>query len=652
MNPFADLINTGGQQGQGGVPDYSQLFTEFRKQPVQQKKKKNFWLDQISTAGGILGGIGGSFIAPIAGTAGGAAAGSALGEAIEKMIDPNSTDWGNVAQEGIIGGIMGAGPIKLLKGAGAGAKALATGADDVVGVASKAALTPLRQTAGKAVAGKVDDMAIKNFRLNPGQVTQLNKKLGEDTGSFIRRYGFQSADDVAAKGIQPLQAEFDGVVSGLTKIPKTQIKSQLDEIIKPLRNSVSLQEQTLAKNIQSQADEFLKKTGSTLSGQEVLKFRQLFDDGVKYTMRGTPEFNVSKGMADGLRKTLQVSADRAGLKASNGRSLKEMGSELSKLIQLDEVITKQSNLGRGSLPLNLPTLLGGVAGGAAFGPAGIGTAGAVAAVNSNTGRRLAMSGAEKVASKLSATKGGQSALGIAGRIGATGMLGGAGASGSQEDTMLDPQSLENSASNPNANPNSMAPMSASMMGEQYQTQQDVSSPFAPQNLESAIMQIMQQGGDMGDVSKFLTVAKTMQELTGGNQAQAKPLSQGQQERADLIKALDNTEGIMSTGSINYGPIGSRVEGVKSMFNAADPETLAFKNTVSGLRAAITKARAGASLTPGELKMLAQYTPSDTDSEQVVRSKLAQLRGLYGYQAPTGGGSSLEDAIMQSQYSYQ
>lgn len=646
MNPFADLINTGGQQGQGGAPDYSQLFTEFRKQPVQQKKKKNFWLDQISTAGGILGGIGGSFIAPIAGTAGGSAVGSALGEAIEKMIDPNSTDWGNVAQEGIIGGIMGAGPIKLLKGAGAGAKALATGADDVVGVASKAALTPLRQKAGQATLGAADNLAVKNFRLTPTQLTKFQGKFGEDAGQVIRKYGFQSADDITTKGIEPLQQQFDDAITGITGVTKDSLKTNLMKRINKLSTAGPSDTKAVGGQLKKEADNLLKGYGDVIDAKELNLIRRQFDDLVNYTEKAAnpARYGVNKRMADGIRETLQQ-ADQTG-------NLKNVGRELNKLRQLSDIASRQGNLGRGSLPLNLPTLLGGAAGGAAFGPAGIGTAGAVAAVNSNTGRRLAMSGAEKVASKLSATKGGQSALGIAGRIGTTGMLGGAGASGSQEDTMLDPQSLENSASNPNANPNSMAPMSASMMGEQYQTQQDVSSPFAPQNLESAIMQIMQQGGDMGDVSKFLTVAKTMQELTGGNQAQAKPLSQGQQERADLIKALDNTEGIMSTGSINYGPIGSRVEGVKSMFNAADPETLAFKNTVSGLRAAITKARAGASLTPGELKMLAQYTPSSTDSEQVVRSKLAQLRGLYGYQAPTGGGSSLEDAIMQSQYAYQ
>lgn len=617
----------------------------------QQKKKKNFWLDQISTAGGILGGIGGSFIAPIAGTAGGAAAGSALGEAIEKMIDPNSTDWGNVAQEGIIGGIMGAGPIKLLKGAGAGAKALATGSDDVVGAASKAAMTPLRQTAGKAVSGAADDLAVKNFRFTPTQLNNFKNKFGEDVGGVLRKYGIQNADDVALKGIEPLQQQFDDAIVGIAGVTRDSLKKNLMKRATALTKAGPSDSKALGKNLKSEIDSLLKGRGDVLDAKELNAIRRQFDDLVNYTEKAAnpARYGVNKRMADGIRETLQQ-ADQTG-------GLKTVGRELQKLRQLSDNISKQGQLGRGSLPLSIGNLPGAVMGAGAGGPGGA-AAGYVAnaIANSPTGRRVTMAGADKLGARLlqSGEKAaGQSMRGIAGRVGATGAL--RGLQGQQPETLEDAlnQSLENRFTNDTTTNTSMnMPNNSAMMAGQYQAQQDVSSPFAPQNLESAIMQIMQQGGDMGDVSKFLTVAKTMQELTGGNQAQAKPLSQGQQERADLIKALDNTEGIMSTGSINYGPIGSRVEGVKSMFNAADPETLAFKNTVSGLRAAITKARAGASLTPGELKMLAQYTPSATDSEQVVRSKLAQLRGLYGYQAPTGGGSSLEDAIMQSQYSYQ
>jgi hypothetical protein len=116
----------------------------------QPKKSKNFLLDQISTVGGILGGIGGSFIAPIAGTAAGAGAGSALGEAIENLI--MGEDIGkNVLKEGALGAVFGAGPIKLLKGASAGASALIKGAG---GAAAKQAAKIAKQAAvGRLLLG-------------------------------------------------------------------------------------------------------------------------------------------------------------------------------------------------------------------------------------------------------------------------------------------------------------------------------------------------------------------------------------------------------------------------------------------------------------------------------------------------------------------
>jgi hypothetical protein len=632
-------------------------------QSQTQKKKKNFWLDQISTVGGIAGGIAGSFVTPIAGTAAGAGFGSGLGQAIEDIImgEKAGTVAKNAGKEGLIGAVLGAGPIKLAKGAVGGSMALAKGASAAGAkqAASTAAMTPLRRMAGNTVLGSADDLAIKQFRLNPSQVTKLNKKLGEDTGTFIRRYGFSNVDDIAAKGIQPLQKEFDTVVSTLGQIPKAQIKSQLDSVIAPLKNSVSLQEQTLAKSIQAQADEFLKKTGNTLTGKEVLQFRQLFDDGVNYTLRGTPEFNVSKGMADALRKTLQDAADKAGLASAGGKSLKDIGMELSKLRQLDDIVSQQANLGRGSLPANLPVLLGGTMGAAAGGPIGAaGMAIGTEVVNSPIGRRAALKATEKLGSKLATTPMSQiTSKGIAGRIGTMGVLSGAANQAPQQPASLEDalmsQSLENNANSAINIPSNTNPMNANnIMGSQYSQNGDMSMGYAQQNPYPRENLIYDMQRDPANADEYMKTYQMYQEIFAAPEAaSAKPLSQGQQERSDLIKAIGMTEDAMAGGSINYGPIGSRVEGFKSLFNAADPETLAFKNIVSGLRAAITKARAGASLTEGELKMLRQYTPTDTDSEQVVRSKLAQLRALYGNSAPTGG-TTLEDALMQAQGSYQ
>jgi hypothetical protein len=405
-----------------------------------------------------------------------------------------------------------------------------------------------------------------------------------------------------------------------------------------------------AQILKQEVDDMMKGFGDTIDAKELNAVRREFDSLVNYTNKAADpsKYSINKHVADGIRETLQKS-DPTG-------TLKSIGGELSKLKQLSKNVAQQSELGRGSLPFNLPTLLGGSMGAAAGGPVGaVGSALGTAAVNSNAGRRLAMQGAEKLGSKLSATPTSMmNPLGIAGRLGAYGVLTG-DQPASLEDAITD-QSLTSTAMSDTTMPSMTNPMNSNMP-PQYSDQQQNSSPFGVSSMQigQALMQAY-MAGDAPAASQL----ESMYELASSFEASqaeankvatAKPLSQSQQERSDLIKALGMTEDSINAGSINYGPISAPIESAKAWFNAADPETLAFKNTISGLRAAITKARAGASLTEGELKMLKMYTPSDSDSEQMVRSKLSKLRELYGYESPAGG-STLEDALMQSQsYNY-
>lgn len=605
------------------------------------KKKKNFWLDQISTGTGILGGIAGSLVAPIAGTAGGAALGSGLGEAIENLITGDSIGK-NVVKETALGGVFGAGPIKLLKGGAA----LATGKG--VQAASQAAMTPLRQKAGQALVNASDDLAVKQFRLTPTQLKNFQSKFGEDAGQVIKKYGFQTPEDIATKGIQPLQSQFDEIVSTLPGVSRATLEKSFQSKYKPLLESVIPQNKTIGQTLKKQSDDIFKRYGDVIDAKELNSLRKEFDSLVNYTEKAANPamYGVNKRAADAVRNALQESAQSQGL------PLKDIGRELNKVIQLSDIASKQSQLGRGSLPVSLPNLMGGAVGGAGGGLPGALAGGLVTgAINSNAGRRVVASGAERAGTRL-LTQGAntQTKRGIAGRLGAVGALNSAAAQppATLEDALLEGDYLSsmNSENNTISPTTAPAPRNANIMGEQYQTSDEMSSasPYSKENLMADIQR------DPRNAEKYIDYYASLDEIFNPkiDEEAAKPLSQGQQERADLIRALDLTEGTIDQGSINYGPVGSRIEGIKSMFNKADPETLAYKNTISGLRAAITKARAGASLTAGELKMLQQYTPSDTDSEQVVRSKLAQLRSLYGYAAPQGGGTTLEDALLQYQ----
>jgi hypothetical protein len=630
----------------GGQPQ-----PQAQPQPQQQKKKKNFWLDQISTAGGVIGGVAGSFVTPIAGTAVGAGAGSALGEAIENMITGDSINK-NLVKEGTLGAVFGAGPLKLLKGGAA----LATGKG--IAGASQAALTPLRQKAGQKVIGAADDLAIKQFRLNKTQLTNLNKKLGEDPGQYIRRYGFQTVDDVTTKGIQPLQQQFDDVISNLGKIPKSQMKSQFDQVIKPLKGSVSLQEQALAKNLQTQVDEFLKKTGKTLTGKQVLEFRQLFDDGVKYSLRGTPEFNVSKGMADALRKSLQQTADKAGLATPDGKSLKEVGRELSKLRNLYEVVEPQAQLGRGNLPATLGNMLGLIGGSSAFGgPAGA-AGGLLAATmaNSAAGRRATSKGATALGSRLlNSGAQGQSARGIATRLGGLGAIRGLQGEDSNAQTLEDAlmnQSLSNNTAAMNATDTNMnAPMNANI-DVQYQNASQESSPYSRENL---LMDIQR---DPENADKYMEYFAMFQELYAPPELEEeKPLSAeaaktisnanvGLQGIADFERAIQEDPSVLAKRVVpGRNALGGFIGGALGT-RGADAAAQQIIDVIARLRT-------GAAITNDEARRFEQFIPTAADSEEVRQQKLGYLRNQFNAVATrsSAGGTDLESALLAQQGAY-
>jgi hypothetical protein len=618
----------------------------------QRQRGRGGTATSLISEGGALGGAAAGALAgsvvPVIGTAIGGILGAGIGafggRIAENKVRDDRYGVGDAAKEGALTTVL-AGPLKLGKYAGSAGKALKGGTSlesALIGAADDASKFTLRGSAGKSLANKADDISIKSFRFTPSQLTNFKKKYGEDASQLITRNGLigKSADDFGDV-IAQQQARFDELVDTAGTIKKTTLQRNLTNAYKELSKNAPSDSKAMASKVKQEVNTLIKQLPDEVSASELNIIRRQFDDLVNYTNKvaDPARYGVNKRIADTLRQTIQ--------KASGSNDLKNTGLEISKLMQLADNAAQQANRGRGSSPIGLRTIAAGGIGAGTLGPAGaVGAAVAERALNSSAATRGLANTANKLGNKLT-----QSASNISPtRSAVSGAIRGA-TGASLADAMVDAQSPiqpNQMQTNTNIVPNTMPP-SNSMMDSQYTNSEDMSSgsPFDPENLENAIVQILAGGGTMKDVSEFVSLSKMINDLKSSGQKAQKPLSQGQQERADLIKALDNTEQVIGGGSINYGPLGSRVEGIKSMFNAADPETLTFKNTISGLRAAITKARAGASLTAGELKLLEKYTPSDTDSEQVVKSKLAQLRQLYGYQSPTGG-STLEDALMQYQ----
>lgn len=633
-----------------------------------QKRKKNFWLDQISTVGGIAGGIGGSFIAPVVGTAGGAALGSGLGEAIENAISGQRI-MDNVGKESLIGGVLGGGPLRLGKAALGARSALQAGTATGIGSALKmggqaAASSSIRKAVGEKTLESGTKAVAKQFKLTPSQLFNFKKRTGEDAINVIKRYGIGSADDVATKGIQPLQGAFDEVITQIPAVSKSELQRGLKSVYQPLLKSAVLPEQQLGRQLQSQADEILKQAGNKVDPAVVNGLRKQFDSFVTYTTRGTAEHNATKMTADALRKTLQTAADKAGI-GWQGKTFKEIGKDLNKLYGLDEIVGRQAELGRGASPLGLSTLMGGAAGGGMAGPVGsIAGMAATTAINSPMGRRLAAKGFEATGNKLigSGTASAARAAtprGIATRLGAVGALKG----GFPQDMGSTQPSLEEAllqaspnqtdqAYMPNATNNAMNPN----MQQSYQTDGQMSSdtmtqqnPYPRENLIADIQRDPQNAKD------YIAYYEALDAIF--NPEPEDPVKQTETQRArDEAAALaDDAFTQLQGGSISTGPIGPKIENLKAIVNKGDPETLQFNTTISALMASIAKARAGTSFTPNEQKLLNQYAPKVGDSEQTLYTKLQALRQVFGQAQQREQGvqyaPDLQTAVMQTQGAY-
>lgn len=629
--------------------NYQPIQFNAGRQQQLQKKKKGFLLDQISTVGGIGGGILGSFVTPIAGTAAGAGLGSAVGEGIENALMGESLTK-NVGKEAALGAVFGAGPIKLAKGG----VALARGAG--MQAASKAAMTPLRKKAGQAVLGAADDLAIKNFRLTPTQLKNFQGKFGEDAGQVIRKYGFQNADDITTKGIEPLQQQFDEAITGITGVTKQNLQKNLMKRVNALSKAGPSDSKALGSNLKSEVNALLKGRPDVLDASELNTIRRQFDDLVNYTEKAAnpSRYGVNKRMADGIRETLQQ-ADQTG-------NLKNVGRELQKLRQLGDNAARQGQLGRGSLPASLTNLLGGTIGsGAIGGPAGaLGGAAATIAVNSPSGRRLAMSGAEKLGGKLAssgAKAAGQSRKSIAGRLGSVGALKGLGSQESSLEGALSGQSLLNSDTNmisPTSRNAAMnAPMNANIY-EQYQNTGEMSSsPYTRENLDADIRR------DPRNAKDYFEIYQMYDEVynpTASDQDLSQSSKNAMASADNALNTIDQLENMFNAAGGGGGRLGG---GIKNFAGTAglNEEAKIYNDMANASVTQIAKALAGSgagTVSDMDAKVIMEALARFNNTPNEARAKFAALRQrLEAARNNTMlyGGGSLEDALMQMQGAY-
>lgn len=580
----------------------------------------------ISDVGGTGGAIGGAAlgasigsVVPVVGTAIGGILGAGIGgflggsagSAVEQQVRDDKVDWGKVGREGLVEGILSAGPIKGFKAVGQ--------------VGKNVAKQGIKEIGQEVVEGGVKTALTRESR----------NLLGD-------AWGIRSGAKVFGDRVTPQKASnLQRFVIDEFKLPKTanagRVFEEATNYTKNIGNTIN-QAITTAKPFDTTDDvvknlqgKFSKSISTDYKNSEVA---QRILSSVKGAKTPQQLWEVRKTIDDEL---ISFSRNPNGAIPGAEKFAREARNEINN--KLAQAIPGYKDLNKAYSNAKIVSELSGAA---TATPKGISAPGFVGRV----GGRPVQATRSAIGQTLDAgaNLGGRALAqpttrGLVGR----GVL----ASGINQSMNSQPQepTLESSIMQAQAGDtgyNQTPYLENGISGPLDQTtKQPIQDPYPRENLMADIQR------DPENAQNYIEYYQMLQEVYNPEVEQPKALTEGQQMRTDLINALGNVEGIIGQGSINYGPVMSRVEGLKSIFNAADEETLSFKNAIGQVRGAIAKARAGASMTPGELKLLDTYTPKDTDSEQVVLSKLQQLRNLYGYEQPAGG-ATLEDTIMQYQ----
>lgn len=631
------------------MPVFDPKRIQFLEQAWQQQKAQQAAMNQpqptrgrggtltslISEGGAVGGAAGGAAIGSVVPGIGtviggllGAGIGAFGGRLAENKVRDDRFGLADAAKEGALSTVL-AGPLRLGKYAFGANKALRGGSnlsDALIQGAEKAAAPGLiRRTLSKGAERTSQRAANKFVEITPSAMQRLQdegldpqillskwgKQLGKDYDEMIKGSGrlIKEAEDSISKtaGVTGRNIRIDG--SGIIKQLSAEAKKIRGELgggqrLKQIEAIIADAKRKYAKGITVQQARNILREANQRFGASVL------DD-------------TGDAVARAAQK-LEANVLRDALK-SRFPTIEKALNDQSELIQLRELLKrgkavnaskKGSNLGR--MDLTRP-----------------GTFVDTVLNDPKITARLASRGGETVPGMTRTALGGA----MTGARGATtaslaeALMGQPGA----YESNINPSTMATSS----PSPNTMS--SASTMPGLSQSDANMStSPFAPENLESAIQQIVANGGTLDDVSKFVGIATAVQKMSTMGQGQVKK-TEAQRARDEAAALTDDALSQLQGGSVVTGPIGARVEDVKSIFNRGDPETIDFNTTVSALKAAIAKARAGTSFTPNEEKLLDQYAPKSGDSMQQLMTKLQNLQVVYRMAAEREYGTQYQEA---------
>lgn len=686
------------------IAQFHNNYAQAQARQQAQKKPTpsgNFLTHLFPTIGGIAGGAGGgalggalagTAVLPGIGTAAGGllgaliggGAGGALGKAAENKEEGQKLTSG-VGGQAVEQGLLSAGPLRLLKGAKVATAAAKEGGGllDALNAGGEAATAP--GVIQKALGSTAKKMYAQTFTV-PRRLASSVKP--EQTAKELMDYGIGGSldkiDDTSRQVLGTLGKHFDNAVSGVNgQVKVGELTGVAKDALKGV-NATKSAKQALFDRITDIGSNG-KLPGYANPSEIIEKARELEGRGFNYINAGegglvkNPDtadlgrayVQVAKEMEDHLfgamgksdslkavqtpeaQTALNKLAKGLGDKFTSAKSPEEVRSLMAPFVRAKNAVqlTRDESQAAGTTALSsLSSRLGAGGGGALLGGSVVpGVGHAVGAVGGflgapllrgidETARAPLSTGGGRLLSKVAGDVGnaGVGATDIAKRVAPVGLL--QALAGSQQS-----QGLSASAANTSPNTQTMNANQFQDMPQLSQNQGDMSSssPFDPSNVETNIEKIVAAGGSMDDVSKYLSIASTVNSL----QAKANPSSQLTSTQAtqlasnanalDTVQQLQQLYGAAGGGG---GKISGNIKDLMAKVGLNNP-TEAYNALAESSVSQLAKALNGSGqVSDADASAIVKALPLITDSPQVAQTKFAAI--MQRLQSAQQNGMSL------------
>ena len=615
---------------------------EQEQQQQQQAPKKNFFQDNISTAGGIGGALAGAaggaaigsvvpglgtIIGGLIGSVVGGAGGSGAGQLAENAITGEQDLGKGVLQETLMGGLFSAPPIRGAKAVFGAGKALAGGAGGQV--AKQAAETALTQPGmlaglGQSLRGGARGVEVgvksSGARLTPQKAKEINSFL-ENT---VKVKGSTAAKQ--SEGLERFIADRNA-----------QLTSAIE---KSNRTLTGAEKRTLADNLQKNFNNTILSPNprqSQILNDTVVRVRQSPDvktlDDFRKIVDGQINFNrTASSVEPGAEQVWRlIRGDLTDAVAGRVGSAKSIKTDLSKAFDAQDLLLSKATGGFGQFPTTLGTVplprsatqtvqnLGGRA------------AGTIDNIASN---RLVTAPVQQIGGRmLTGTNQGEAQA--------------------LEDTLMQNQQFGGQPLG-GQDTNQLSGVQGQFGGQggfdQMGGQQQSQNPYPQENLLFDLQR------DPANAQAYIQQFQQLQEIFAPAQ-QGTELSQTALTQIDSLDNsllnLDFVERVLQENQGAFDPIRGRLASLNPYDDTAN------KINQASLVAAqnIGRALEGGKLTDNDIARYQRALPNINDTPDQAQNKIDELRRLVTLQKQNyvglqdqfgGGGNTLQDALMNAQ----